>query len=257
MNIPSGLKRFLKKVLIRRKELETFNLYGDSFTVVDISYRLGVRPTIRAIEHHGGKVFSSLIYLDDKYGHPYLRPVQAMIKAWGGEHEYRNALVLGCAGCSLPRFIDEEYPSCAITGVEYAEKMIEIAKKYFLDGIDERFHLIHADAFEYVPTYQADPFDLIIVDLFQGKGLVKSIFTDDFLSHLKGICSEKALVVFNLSTSVTQEEVSQYKTPLKKNFSSAALMQMWNSRFLALFPGKNSDDEVAAFKQKTAQILRL
>lgn len=256
MNIPLVLKKYFRKVFIRKKVLESFSLNGVQFSVVDYCYMFGIRPSIRAIAHDEGRRFSSVIYLNSKKGHPYLPPVQAMIKAWANWHEYHHALVLGCAGCALPRFLFDEYESCAIRGVERSDKMIEIAKKFFLHGIDDRFQLIHGDAFDYVSSYQGVGYDVIIVDLFHGKELAMRIFTDDFICHLKRICSDNGLVVFNLSSSISQEELDHYKTSLKNYFPEASLMLWHQSRFLALFPDKTDHDVVASFKKKTQVYLR-
>lgn len=259
MNILLVLKYYLKKVLIRRKELESFSLDGVQFNVVDYSYRFGIRPSIRVIEHIGldeGLRFSSVISLNSKNGHPFLRPVQAMIKAWAGWHEYHHALVLGCAGCALPRFLFEEYESCAIRGVELSDKMIEIAKKYFLHGIDDRFQLIHGDAFDDVSSYQGVRYDLIIVDLFHGKEISMRIFTEDFLSNLKRICSDNGLVIFNLSTFLSEEELDQYKTTLRNFFPKASVMRRYHSRSIALFPTMIDNDVMDSFQKKTLAYLR-
>lgn len=256
MNIPLVLKNYLKKAFIRRKELESFSLGGVQFSVVDYCYMFGIRPSLRAIAHDEGRRFSSVIYLNSKKGHPYLPPVQAMIKAWASWHEYHHALVLGCAGCAIPRFLFDEYESCAITGVEHSDKMIEIARKFFLHGIDDRFQLVHGDAFDYVSSYQGVGYDLIIVDLFHGKELAMRIFTDDFLGNLKRICSDNGLVIFNLSSDLSQEELDHYKTPLKNNFSEASLMLWQHSRFLALFPDKTDHEVLSSFKKKAQAYLR-
>ncbi len=258
MNIPLVLKfkKYIKKALTRRKELESFSLDGVQFNVVDYSYWFGIWPSTRTIEHDEGKRFSSVIYLNSKNGHPYLPPVQAMIKAWAGWHEYHHALVLGCAGCAIPRFLFDEYESCFITGVEHSDKMIEIARKFFLHGIDGRFQLVQGDAFDYVSSYQGEGYDLIVVDLFHGKGLVMRIFTDDFMSNLKRICSDTGLVIFNLSSYLSQEELDEYKTAIKHFFPEASLMSWHYSRFIALFPGKVGHDVVGSFKKKTQAYLR-
>ena len=162
------LRKFEKKTLV-----ESFRDEANSeitFDVVDVTNLfLRWRDTRRLVFQHGSTYAYSSIYLH-KYRHD--QPIYYAVHQL--THSYlprlsrlKSALVLGCAGCSIPRFLALSAPKCKITGIEYSEKMIEIARKYFVNDptIFHNFQLIHADAFSYIHGL-SEKYHLLYVDLF-------------------------------------------------------------------------------------------
>ena len=124
---------------------------------------------------------------------------QIMFDQWAVIHQLKKVLVLGCAGCAMPRYFNLSYKDCETIGIEYSEKLISIANKYFLDGLDmNRFDLIHGDAFEYTQNYKGETFDAIYVDLFNGMDICQEVFSEKFLNEIYNILSDNGIVVFNI-----------------------------------------------------------
>lgn len=130
---------------------------------------------------------------------PIYEVPQKIFDLYGEYLENCSALVLGCAGCSIPRYFAIKYPNCNITGVEYSDLMISIAKKYFyIDDFSDRFNLIHKDAFEFVKHIHNRKFNMVFVDLFDNSEMCLSLFDDVFFSNLSKIVMDFSVTVFNL-----------------------------------------------------------
>lgn len=231
------IKQKLQKSFLKKECLETFVEGVYTFQIVDYKWKLNIfRPkrSIDFIPHNAFKnifdhCFYSAIYINKKYiNQPYIPCIEKAYDAWNKIHKAKRALVLGCAGCSFPRHFNLAYPDCHTIGIEYSEKLIEIARKYFLDGLDmNRFDLIHGDAFEYVPNYKGEPFDIIFVDLFEGDdALMKKIMEGSFLLRIKDILSLNGIVVFNINNGANSLRkkllplfpwVGYFKTPQGSN----------------------------------------
>ncbi len=66
---------------------------------------------------------------------------------------FQHALVLGCGGGAVPRWMLEEYPSLKVDVVDRSSQIIQICKKYFLNEWEDcdrlQYHCI--DARDYKP----------------------------------------------------------------------------------------------------------
>ena len=132
------LQKLIKKIrrkLTKIKVLESFFIDGVEYRVVETT---SILPSVKSkrslsfkkddkIYHH------SSIYLNPKHHfQPIYKTMQSIVDSWGKFNNIDNALILGCAGCSFPRFLSLHYPECKTTGIEISKEFIDIAKKHFL-----------------------------------------------------------------------------------------------------------------------------
>lgn len=202
-----------------------------TFDVIDYTNPLlHWRDTRRLVFQHGSTYAYSTIYL-----HKYRRDQPIYYAVHQLTHAYlprlsllESALVLGCAGCSIPRFLALSAPNCKITGIEYSEKMIEIAQKYFVDdpSIFRNFQLLHADAFTYVHS-TSERYQLVYVDLFLADKNHPQIFADDFLRDLDSITSKESITIINL-LSLSKGDATKYLLRFAAVFPAVYL---FNERF--------------------------
>ncbi len=116
----------------------------------------------------------------------------------GRAHDYwRHALVMGCGGGAVPRWLLEEYPEITVDVVDISAKMIEVCRTYFLDRWDDcprlQYHCVDAQA--YVPP--EEPYEFIFCDLFGGTELAPFVYEPAFAARLRGMLADDGILVIN------------------------------------------------------------
>ena len=164
-----------------------------------------------------------------------------------------SALVLGCAGCSIPRYFALRHKNAKITGIEYSGLMIQIAQKYFIsDPLFHNFDLIRDDAFAYVrkedKSYQA-----IFVDVFVAEQIHPQVFSEEFLTDLFRISAEESITVFNF-LNVSMEKTSKFIRTLPKPFPAAYAYGKNGRIFVALIKTKDPSTLVSFEKRLTKKL---
>lgn len=103
----------------------------------------------------------------------------------------QKVLLLGLGGGSNAHLVRRLYPQAKITAVEIDPQMVEIAKKYFKINKIKNLQIVIADAEKFVnnlsstvDNLQSKPYDLILVDCFEGKYIPKSLQTLNFAKKL-------------------------------------------------------------------------
>lgn len=186
--------------------LEYFSIGQYNYRVADHIYDGNVEENTRNIEFTKPDTtyfyLHSSVYLDKrKAWQPIYDIPQELISFWRTKaNQYKNALVLGCAGCTIPRFLVLNYPVCKVLGIEISSQLIDIAKKYFyIQEYDSQFTLIQEDAFSYIEKYPAYPhFDIVYVDLFDGDRVPAQILTMEFITSLMARMEKNSLAIINL-----------------------------------------------------------
>lgn len=223
------LRKFEKKTLV-----ESFHDEMNPeimFDVIDeTNPLLPWRDIRRIIFQNGSSYVYSTIYLH-KYRHdqPIYYAVHQLTHSYLPKlSRLESALVLGCAGCSIPRFLALSAPKCKITGIEYSEKMIEIARKYFVNDptIFRNFQLLHADAFSYIHGL-SEKYHLLYVDLFLADKNHPQIFADDFLRDLDSVTAEESITIINL-LNLSKSDATRYILRFVELFPAA---YVFNERF--------------------------
>lgn len=193
----------LCKKLTKVTVAEAYNIDGTPYKVIDRTNPLPFIKNTRDLSFmHNGRVYSqSSIHTDtgEVMQPAYIIP-QTTFKLWAKTSPVKNALVLGCGGCTIPRFITLGYPEVSVTGIELSKELIDIAKKYFIaPQTAARFTLIQGDAIEYIFNYNL-PIrqDFIFLDIFCDNQVVPQAFTTDYINALYKCTSDNSLIVFNL-----------------------------------------------------------
>lgn len=197
----------LKKVKsksIKRTIVDEFEIDGVPHRVVDYTSWIPNYKNRRELVFKVGdgncKYIHSSIYLSPKqHFQPIFRMPQDIAFSWNQSFSAKNALVLGCAGCTFPRFYALKYPDSKIIGVELSEKLVDVARKHFLlDEIDKQFDLYCDDAFKFVEEYEfKEKQDIVFVDIFAYNQLPSNIFSEKFLKSLYDCTNENSVIMFN------------------------------------------------------------
>lgn len=144
--------------------------------------------------------FESIIYINPKHKkQPAYIPVQKIAFAFNKMFGINQALILGCAGCVIPRFFNFAIPNAVVTGIEYSAAMIKAAKKYFFTDTYKKFKLLHGDAYQYVADKNCGKYqDFIYVDLFEDSDISKGIFEKRFTDRLIDKLNDNGVIVYNV-----------------------------------------------------------
>ncbi len=109
---------------------------------------------------------------------------------------YHHALVLGCGGGAIPRWLLEEYPSIKVDIVDRSEQIISICREYFLDRWDDcgrlNYYCVDAADFDSEDDYQ-----LIFCDLFNGEEVAQVVYNKDFAAKLRRLAGDEGILVVN------------------------------------------------------------
>ena len=242
------IKSLLKKLLIKTNVLETFTMDDVTYKVID---KTSIAPNIKNSRHLCFKkdehIYThSSIYINPKY---YFQPIlsipQKVISEWSKSYSLNSALILGCAGCSIPRFIGLKYPESKIVGVEISEKLIEIAKKHFLlDQIKNQFKLIQGDAINYVKNYNLDyKQSFIYVDIFCENKIISDVFTESFINASYSNTAEDGIIIINILAE-NIDEVKAFFNELKAPFKNIFAVKQGNAQFLILTKTTNPEKKI-------------
>ena len=194
----------IKRKSIKRKIIHEFILDDVPHRIVDYTswvpgYKSKREIIFKAKDDNRAFIHSSIFLSTKQHFQPIFTMPQKIAYFWNKSFKANNVLVLGCAGCTFPRFYALEYPESKITGVELSEKLVEIAKKYFLlDQIEQQFELYCDDAFNFVKDFDFKAKqDIVFVDIFSYNQLPSDVFSKDFLQSLFDCTSENSMVIFN------------------------------------------------------------
>jgi spermidine synthase len=173
----------------------------DEFGPIEVVEALGLRSL-----HFGTAARQSSQWLaePERLEMPYLR---AMLAGLPFVAHPRRCLLLGLGGGSLAGFILRHCHDALVDAVEYRPAMVEVARDYF--GLPEsprlRIHL--ADAHDYLRRHAGlrdGDYDLILVDLFDERGLAPCVLRDDFLAALTAALSPVGVLTVNLWSGETE-----------------------------------------------------
>lgn len=230
--------RKIKRIFTTNTVAETFDADGTLYKVIDHTSVLPFVKNTRDLSFlYDGKVYAqSSVYLNpDETTQPAYTIVQEVIKHWTLLSDVQNALVLGCGGCTIPRYICRNFEHTKVTGVELSGKMIEIAGKYFSTPyMDRSFTLIQGDAVEYVKSFPLQcKQNFIFSDIFCVNGVVPASFTQSYLKDLYNCSADNSVIIFNL-LGTEFDEIIDFKNKISLDFDIKEILTNGNARFLLL-----------------------
>ncbi len=127
---------------------------------------------------------------------------------------FYHALVLGCGGGAIPRWLLEEYPSVTVDVVDRSPEIISMCRKYFLDRWDDsdrlKYHCVDAKDYDGECRYQ-----FIFCDLFDGERLAPVVYEPGFAEKLRNLVSDDGFVIVNCGWGSPVELKTIYRSSFK------------------------------------------
>lgn len=245
------LKKTLKKIqarFVRTTVLNETVINNMPYRVVEKTSVLPWYRNSRALcfktpdEPNKVYIHSRIFHSKKAHYQPALVVPQKVIELWHNLFNPKRALVLGAAGCTLPRFIALNFPEMQTVGIEYCPEFIELAKKYFfISQISGRFSLVQGDAFDYVINKKIpEKQDVIFVDIFNKSSIPDELFSEEFMNGLYEETNPDSLIVFNLLT-LNRDDAAEFAKGITPPFNKKALILNSNSLMLILV--KSTDGE--------------
>lgn len=143
--------------------------------------------------------------------------------------QVKRVLMLGVGGGAAIHLLREWCPGVHITGVELNKMHLRLARRYFaLKG--SRLKLVNGDARQFVETYQGEPFDLVIEDIFTGSdGEPDRVFPADrkWCKALGRLVSSQGALVMNTVARKQLRETAFVSDPqVRKSWATHIGMTM-------------------------------
>jgi spermidine synthase len=150
---------------------------------------------------------------------------QAMMSSLLFKDEPRSVLLVGLGGCSLANFLLTAFPSCAIDVVEIREKVIDLARDYFLLRTNNaNLTVFHAPGQDFVRQTDAGSglYDIILVDAFDEGGPAAPLLKQDFLESCRRRMAKDGVFAVNLWSRPKDDFPAAYAA-IREAFGNNAL----------------------------------
>ena len=143
-------------------------------------------------------------------------------------YQIANCLILGLGAGTAAKIISNiQYPisNIKIAGVEIDPQIVNLGKKYFGLGEIPRLEIVIADTVRFInqlPIKQPaiKGFNLILVDIYQGRKIPPACETPAFLENLKKLKKTLGLIIFNrLYGKNEREETEKFLQKCRKIFT--------------------------------------
>jgi spermidine synthase len=127
---------------------------------------------------------------------------QYMMSALLVQPEPANVLLIGIGAGALVRFLHHHFPRCAIDAVDCSRQIIRMAVGYFQMPDKEPITIHCRDGHAFLAAKKPDrPYDLILVDAFNEKGMARTIYTAEFFRLCLDSLSLEGVLICNLWSS--------------------------------------------------------
>ncbi len=126
---------------------------------------------------------------------------QAMMASLLFREDPRSVLLVGLGGCSLPNFLLTAFPLCAVDIVEIRQKVIDLARGYFLLRADNaNLRIFHTPGQDFIRRDEEGcrAYDMILVDAFDEAGPAAPLVEKDFFLACRERLAEGGVFAINL-----------------------------------------------------------
>lgn len=138
------------------------------------------------------------------------------------EGDFEDILILGLGGGSVAKILRNEFRGAKITGVEIDPVMVEMGQKY-LGTKELDVEIVIDDAYSFLLKNKNKKFDLIVVDIYQGKTYPSFFESDEFLDLVRTVLARgSGTLVFNrlyTSDAGVRKSAVKFGERLEKKFS--------------------------------------
>ena len=133
----------------------------------------------------------------------------------------KRILVTGAAGFIGSNLTDSLLGLGAkVIGIDIDPVMIDMGNKYFNLDTYKNLKVINVDAFKWLKTNKSK-FDVIYVDMYQGREVPKQGETAKFLHRIKTTLSDRGVAVFNrLAVKENKHANKTFVQKLEKEFDA-------------------------------------
>ncbi len=206
-DLTETINRSLYKIIKR----DSFAVGSNCLIVEDRIHRLFPQRSERILRLAGKGVYYSMVPLDPEQHRLLCYQYCADALKKRPHNFYRHALVLGCGGGAVPRWLLEEYPGLTVDVVDISRTMIDICRKYFLYEWEDSPRLTYycTDAQDFVPP--GPPYQFIFCDMFDGTELVPFVYSRAFAAKLRGMLCADGILVINCGWGHLDEIRSIYR----------------------------------------------
>lgn len=108
----------------------------------------------------------------------------------------RKVLLLGLGGGNILRLLKRSTPDCFVRGVEIDPEVVRLARNHFELDDYTNVEIVIDNAFAHV-KYEAERYDLVIVDLFIDAQVPREAEQEWFLKRLSQLLGPDGLLMFN------------------------------------------------------------
>jgi spermidine synthase len=136
----------------------------------------------------------------------------------------KRCLILGLGGGTVAGYVKKLWPEAETLGVDIDPVIVDLGKKYL--GLNKyKIHVKIADALDFVKRVSAKsvPYDLIIVDLYNGDRFPGKFESASFLKAIPKLLSRDGIVIFNrLYYKDKKTDALNFQTKLEKVFKNVS-----------------------------------
>lgn len=137
---------------------------------------------------------------------------------------FRNVLVIGGAGYSVPKEFLRKYADASIDVVEIDPGMTDIARRYFRLRDDPRLNIIHEDGRTFLNRAESSKYDVVIMDAFGSSFSVPyQLTTVEAVREMRRTLKDDGVMIFNLGSAIRgqasrflQSELATYRAVFRK-----------------------------------------
>ncbi len=192
------------------------------------------------------------------------------------EYDIKRVLVMGVAGGAVLHLLRQFTTVEKIVGVELNSQHVSIGRRFFnLQAAP--IELVEADAIDWLKSYQGEPFDMIIDDLFaeeEGEPVAVVKADTSWFSYMLKHLTDQGVIVRNfinkrellesagLKHGATRRQfksVFQFTSQFNENFVAAYLRKTASSRMLrsrlVKIPGLNPQLKTSRLRYKVRQLI--
>lgn len=113
----------------------------------------------------------------------------------------KNALMIGGAAFSYPKYFLKEFSSAHLDVVEIDAKLTALARQYFNLRADPRLAVFHEDARTFLNKSQ-NHYDVIYVDVFRSHTIPFQLATREAFEKMSGHLNENGVLIMNVISSI-------------------------------------------------------
>lgn len=248
-----GMIRYHKRKHMRKADIDKIRKYGRRtiletvrdtdggndirYQIVQYTFPVFHSSDVLAIEfdNNGSYIYSAVYKSQRRHFQPVYQVSQRLIDAYFKGHGPEGALVLGCAGCTIPRFLLLHFNKCRVVGVEYSQQFVDIAERFFIsEAMRPRFDLVCGDGFEYVAnSVGKQKFDLVYTDIYVADIIHPDVYTNDYISQVCELLRDDGIAVIN-SFRVPFERIKSFVNSIQAPFGALYIIEQYRKHFIVL-----------------------